>query len=287
MTATITASQVKELRDATQAGMMDAKKALVETNGDFDAAVKLLREKGIAKAGKLGDRGTTEGRVGYEQSGNAAALVLVGCNTDFVAINDDFGVLVSKVAHHVLEHKPATVEEMLEQEWVDGGTVENARSEASATTGENVVIAKIARLDAGDTGIVGHYLHGTGIGVIVEVEGPDNEAVQKFATDVAMHAAASAPQYTFRSQVPEAAIEAEREIYITQVADKPEAIRGKIAEGKINKWFGEIALVEQPWIFAKDRLGKDLTIEEYAAHVSKEIGATVKVRNFARFAVKG
>ena len=286
-TATITASMVKELREATQAGMMECKKVLTETGGDFDAALKLLRERGIAKAGKLGARETTEGRVGFAEAGSTAALVLVGCNTDFVARNDDFGAFVGRIAHHVLEHVPSTVDELLEQEWADGGTVENARSEESATTGENIVIAKIARLDAGSNGVIGSYLHGTGIGVLVDVEGPDNDAVRTFAQDVAMHAAAAAPQYTVRDEVPQEAIDNERDIYMKQVEDKPEAIRGKIADGKLSKWYGEVALVEQPWIFAKDRMGKELTIEEYAQTVAKEVGAPVKVRNFVRFAIKG
>jgi elongation factor Ts len=269
--------------------MMDAKKALVETNGDFDAAVKLLREKGIAKAGKLGERDATEGRVGIATNATAAALVEVGCNTDFVSRNEDFGRFVDKLAGHVLQHKTKTVEELLTQEWHDGGTVEDARAEAASSTGENVIITRIAYFDADGAdmhGVMGTYIHGTGIGVIVDVAGPDTEEVRTFATDVAMHAAAAAPQYLTRDEVPQDAIDAERDIYIKQVEDKPEAIRGKIAEGKINKWFGEIALVEQPWIFAKDRVGKDLTIEEYAQETAKKVGAPVHVRGFARFAIK-
>ena len=288
-TATITASQVKELREATQAGMMDCKKALAETNGDFDAAVTLLREKGIAKAGKLGARETTEGRVGYAGGEAGAALVKVGCNTDFVAKNDEFGAFVSKLAHHVLEHKPANVEEMLSQPWKDGGTVEEARAEASASTGENIVIAEIAHFerDFGAQGVIGHYLHGTGIGVLVDVEGPTGDDVEGYANDVAMHVAASSPQYLTRDEVPAEAIEAERSIFLKQVEDKPEQIRGKIADGKIDKWFSDVALVEQPWIFAKDRLGKDVTIEQYAGVTAEKVGAPVRVRRFVRFAVKG
>lgn len=287
MTAQITASQVKQLREATQAGMMDCKKALAETDGDFDAAVTLLREKGIAKAGKLGARETTEGRVAIATNGNAAALVQVGCNTDFVAKNDEFGAFVQQIAEHVLEHAPSSVEELLAQPWAAGGTVEDARTETSSSTGENVAIVDIARFDAGTDGVLGTYLHGTGIGVVVHVEGPDTEAVRTLATDVAMHAAASAPQYLTRDEVPQAAIDAERDIYVKQVEDKPEQIRGKIADGKIGKWFSEIALVEQGWIFAKDRLGKDVTIGEYAKMTGKDAGTDVAVRGFARFSVKG
>ena len=283
MTAQITASQVKQLRDATQAGMMDAKKALVETGGDFDAAVTLLREKGIAKAGKLGDRETTEGRVALETDGEVAALVLLGCNTDFVARNDDFGAFAQQVAHHVLTHSPTDVEHLLTQEWHDGGTVEEARTEASSSTGENVVIAKVARFDATGSGVLGTYLHGTGIGVVVDVEGPQTDEVRTFAQDVAMHAAAAAPQYLTRDEVPAEAVEAEKSIYKKQLEaeGKPAEMLDKIATGKLNKWYSEIALVEQNWIFAKDRVGKDLTIGDYA----KQVGATVK--GFARFSVKG
>ncbi|MCB0877878.1 MAG: elongation factor Ts [Thermoleophilia bacterium] len=287
MSATITAAQVKQLRDATQAGMMDAKKALVETGGDFDAAVTLLREKGIAKAGKLGDRETTEGRVALakavDETDEAAALVLVGCNTDFVAKNDDFGAFVQKVADHALRHKSTDVEHLLAQEWADGGTVEQARMEASSSTGENVEIAKVARFDATGSGVLGTYLHGTGIGVIVDVEGPATDEVMTFANDVAMHTAAAAPRYLTRDEVPQAEVDAERDIFVKQMEGdgKPEEIREKIATGKLNKWYSEIVLLEQNWIFAKDRVGKDLTIGDYA----KQVGATV--RGYARFAVKG
>jgi elongation factor Ts len=287
MTATITAAQVKELREATQAGMMDAKKALVETGGDFDAAVKLLREKGIAKAGKLGARDTTEGRVALakaiDETDEAAALVLVGCNTDFVAKNDDFGAFVQKVAEHALRHGSTDVEHLLAQEWADGGTVEEARMEASSSTGENIAIAKVARFDATGTGVLGTYLHGTGIGVIVDVEGPATDEVLTFANDVAMHVAAASPRFLTREEVPQADVDAERDIFVKQMEgdSKPDEIKAKIAEGKLNKWYSEIVLLEQGWIFAKDRVGKDLTIGEYA----KQTGATI--RGFARFGVKG
>jgi elongation factor Ts len=284
-TATITASQVKELRDATQAGMMDAKKALVETNGDFDAAVTLLREKGIAKAGKLGSRETTEGRVALAREGETAALVLLGCNTDFVAKNDDFGAFAQQVADHVLRHQPTDVEHLLTQEWHNGGTVEEARAETSSSTGENVVIAKIARFDATGTGVLGTYLHGTGIGVIVDVAGSATDEVHTFATDIAMHAAAAAPQYLTRDDVPQDAIDAEVSIFKKRLEaeGKPAEMLDKIATGQLNKWYGEIALVEQNWIFAKDRLGKDITVEGYA----KQTGDDVAVRSFVRFSVKG
>ena len=286
-TAQISASQVKQLRDATQAGMMDAKKALVETNGDFDAAVTLLREKGIVKAGKLGDRETTEGRVAIAGTDKGAALVQLGCNTDFVAKNDDFGAFATKLAHHVLEHKPSDVAELLTQPSGDG-TVEDARAETSSATGENVEIQKVAHFEhpAGGEGVIGMYLHGHGIGVLVDVEGPTNDDVTTFANDVAMHIAASSPQYLVRDEVPQDAIDAERSIFLKQVEDKPEAIRGKIADGKVDKWFSDVALVEQPWIFAKDRLGKDVTIAEYAAITAEKVGAPVRVRRFVRFAVK-
>jgi elongation factor Ts len=285
MSATITASQVKQLRDATQAGMMDAKKALVETNGDFDAAVTLLREKGIAKAGKLGARETTEGRVALAVEGETAALVLLGCNTDFVAKNDDFGAFAQQVADHVLRHQPTDVEHLLTQEWHNGGTVEEARAETSSSTGENVVIARIARYDATGTGVLGTYLHGTGIGVIVDVAGPATDEVRTFATDIAMHAAAASPQFLTRDEVPADAVEAEKAIYVKQLETegKPAEMLDKIATGKLNKWYSEIALVEQNWIFAKDRLGKDVTVEQYA----KQTGDDVAVRGFSRFSVKG
>lgn len=287
MTAQITASQVKQLRDATQAGMMDAKKALVETGGDFDAAVTLLREKGIAKAGKLGARETTEGRVAIAANHDAAALVLMGCNTDFVARNDDFGAFAQQIAEHVLANSPASVEELLTQEWHAGGTVEDARAETSSSTGENVTIVKIDRFTA-EGGVLGTYLHGTGIGVVVEVEGPHTDDVHTFANDVAMHAAAAAPQYLVRDEVPADAVEAEKAIYVKQLETegKPAEMLEKIATGKLNKWYSEIALTEQQWIFAKDRLGKDVSINEYAKLTGEKAGGDVRVRRFARYSVK-
>lgn len=282
-TVQITASQVKELREATQAGMMDAKKALVESEGDFDAAVMLLREKGIAKAGKLGGRETTEGRVALAQDANKAALVLLGCNTDFVAKNDDFGIFAQDVAQHVLEHKPSNLDDLLAQDWAKGGTVEDARTEASSSTGENVQIASIAYFDAGDSGVLGTYLHGTGIGVVVEAAGPDSDDVRTMVEDVAMHIAAATPRFLTRDDVPQSEVDAERALFVKQMEGdgKPEEIRAKIAEGKLNKWYSEIVLTEQNWIFAKDRVGKDLTIGDYA----KQVGSTI--RGYSRLSVKG
>lgn len=287
-TAQISASQVKQLRDATQAGMMDAKKALVETNGDFDAAVTLLREKGIAKAGKLGARETTEGRVALVTEGNVGAMVEVGCNTDFVAKNDEFGAFVDKIVQHVLKHAPADKDELLTQEWAGGGTVEDARAEASSSTGENIQVTRIARMEA-TGGVIGSYLHGTGIGVLVDVEGPDTEDVRTFAQDVAMHAAAAAPGFLTRDAVPADAVEAEKSIYMKQLETegKPAEMLEKIATGKLNKWYGEQVLPEQTWIFGKDRIGKDVTIAEYAKLTGEKAGAPVTIRGYARFSIKG
>lgn len=280
MTAQITASMVKELREATSAGMMDCKKALSETGGDFDAAVTLLREKGIARATKLSGREATEGRINVLVEGNVGVVVKMGCNTDFVARNDDFGTFVDSIARHIAKHDPADVDALLAQPWADGGTVEDARSATSAGTGENIVIAGFNRFDVAD-GILGTYLHGTGIGAMVDVEGPDTDEVRTFATDVAMHIAAARPQYLVRDEVPADAIEAERAIYIKQVEDKPEQIRGKIADGKLSKWYSDIVLTEQGWVFGKDRVGKDVTISEYADMVAKQAGGDVKIRRFA------
>lgn len=287
MTAQITASMVKELREATSAGMMDCKKALSETGGDFDAAVTLLREKGIARATKLSAREATEGRVSVLVDGNVGVVVKVGCNTDFVARNDDFGAFVDAIARHIATNDPADVDALLAQPWADGGTVEDARSTTSAGTGENVVISGFDRFELpnGD-GVIGSYQHGTGIGALVEVEGPDTDEVRGFATDVAMHIAAARPQYLTRDEVPADAIEAERAIYVKQVEDKPEQIRGKIADGKLEKWYGDIVLGEQTWVFGKDRVGKDVTISEYAKMTADKAGAPVTIRRFALQSLK-
>jgi elongation factor Ts len=285
VTTTISAAQVKQLREATSAGMMECKKVLAETGGDFDEAVKLLRERGQAQAAKLGGRATTEGAVGsYVDGDSLGVLVEIGCNTDFVARNDDFQKFVADIARHVADNSPSDVAELLSQPSPSGdGTVEDLRAQTSASTGENIEIRRFERYESTD-GVVGAYVHGGKIGVLVEVAGPTgNDDVRGLVRDVAMHAAAMAPEYVSKDQVPTDRVEAEREIFIKQAEDKPEAIRGKIADGKIQKWYSEVALLDQQWVKGKDVFGKDTTIDELRAKRAEELGQDLQIRRFTRF----
>ncbi len=201
-TAQITPAMVKALREKTGAGMMDCKKALAETGGDEAAAVTLLREKGMAAAGKLAGRATTEGRVETYTHGDGriGVMVEIGCNTDFVARNDDF---------------------------------------------------------------------------------------VNFARDIAMHIAAMAPRWVSRDEVPAELVEAERELYRKQVADKPEQVQDKITEGKLNKWYSEVCLLDQVWIRGKEKYDRDLTIEELRTEIVQTTGENVEIRRFERFELGG
>lgn len=195
--AEITATMVKALREQTNAGMMDCKRVLVETGGDHDAAVKLLRERGMAQASKLAGRATTEGRIeSYIHGGKIGVMVEVGCNTDFVSRNDEF---------------------------------------------------------------------------------------QGFCRDLAMHVAAASPRWLNRDVVPAAMVEGELAIFRKQAEDKPEVVREKIAQGKLDKWFSEVVLLEQPYIRGKELFGKDTTVEQWRAQLAATTGENVEIRRFERW----
>ena len=284
MTTTITAGMVKELREATSAGMMDCKRVLEETGGDIEEATRLLRERGIAKAGKLAGRATTEGRVEGFADGKVGVLVEVGCNTDFVSKNDDFVAFTRELAQLVAEQAPADVDALLALPKGDG-TVEDWRTNMSSTTGENVEIRRFERYEAGADGRVESYIHGGKIGVLVELAGPgaNSEAAGGFAKELAMHAAAMSPKYLTSDEIPAADIEAEKQIYIAQAADKPENIREKIAEGKLGAWFKEVSLLHQLWVKGKDVFGKDTSIDEWRKNVAKDAGGDIEIRRFTRY----
>ena len=239
MTA-IAATLVKELRDLTGAGMMDAKRALVETGGDIEAAQKLLREKGLGQAAKRAGRETTEGKVGYTLSGDAkqGAIVALGCETDFVANSDDFQAFAEKAL------------KLVDAEGVDAlAQLEDERVDLVATLGENITVVGAARFEAVDGGLIAGYAHppANKLGTLVQVRGADAE-LGRF---VAMHIAASAPQWVSREDVPEDVVAAEREIYANsdEVNSKPEQAREKIVDGMLNKrFFAARVLTEQPWI---------------------------------------
>ena len=267
----ISAKLVKELREKTGAGMMDCKKALVETDGDIDKAIDYLRENGIAKAAKKADRIAAEGVVYITSEGNEAVIVEINSETDFVARNESFQELVKTIASHILNTKPASVEELYESE-VDGESVTSLMNNAVATIGEKLSIRRFAVETKTDNGAFGQYMHmGGRIGVLTVVEGTTDENVAK---DVAMHAAALNPKYVSRDQVDPAELDHEREVLRQQALNegKPEKIVDKMVEGRIRKYLEEICIVDQP--FVKD---SDQTVQQYLD--TKD----AKLVNFDRF----
>lgn len=267
----ISAKLVKELRDKTGAGMMDCKKALVETDGDIDKAIDYLRENGIAKAAKKADRIAAEGAVYIAAEGNEAVIVEINAETDFVARNETFQELVKKIASHILATKPADVEALYNSE-IDGETVTSIMNNAVATIGENLNIRRFAVETKTDNDTFGQYMHmGGRIGVLTVVEGTTDETIAK---DVAMHAAALNPKYVSRDQVDQAELDHEREVLRQQALNegKPEKIVDKMVEGRIRKYLEEICIVDQP--FVKD---SDQTVQQYLD--SKK----ASIRSFVRY----
>jgi elongation factor Ts len=239
--AEISAAQVKELRERTGAGMMDCKRALEETKGDIDEAAKLLREKGIAQAAKRAGRETTEGRVALDIEETIAGMVAVGCETEPVSNNLEFGIFVERVLDAVEKHGPAGVEEL-----------EDERVELTTKLGENIVVQDVVRFEAEDGEVFAGYVHppANKIGVLIHGKGDEYVAYQ-----LAQHIAWTRPLYLTRDEVPQAEIDAEREIYSKQpdVANKPAEVQGKIVEGKVQKWIAEITLEDQEWIHDSKR----------------------------------
>ncbi|MDD6597606.1 translation elongation factor Ts [Anaerovibrio sp.] len=265
--AQITAALVKELREITGAGMMDCKKALVECEGDKDKAIDYLREKGIAKAAKKAGRIASEGVVAAASDGSTACIVEVNSETDFVAKNENFQNLVKKIAEHIVATKPADMDALNASE-LDGKTVAEVMTEAVASIGEKLSLRRFEVYTSED-GKLATYIHmGGKIGVIVELSGGADE----LGKDVAMQIAAAKPQCIGRDDVDADALAHEREVLRKQALEegKPEKIVEKMVDGRINKYYKEVCLVEQE--FVKD---SDKTI--------KDILGGVEVRRFARF----
>jgi elongation factor Ts len=266
--AEITASMVKELREATGLGMMECKKALVETNGDAKAAEELLRIKSGAKASKAASRVTAEGVIGsyLAADGKVGAVAEVNCETDFVAKNDDFMAFAKNVAETVAKNDPADIDALLGMKLANGvGSVEEDRKALVMKLGENLTVRRVERYET-TTGQLATYLHGNKIGVMVNYEGGD-EALGK---DLAMHIAASKPKSVDASGVNPEDIETERRIAIEKAKEsgKPEAMLEKIAEGTVQKFLKEVTLLGQVFVKAED--GKQ-TIEQ----LLKSKGASV------------
>jgi elongation factor Ts len=261
----IPARLVKELRDQTGAGMMECKRALQEAEGDLEAARQLLRERGIAQAGKRADRATTEGTVLTQTSDGSGAIVAVGCETEPVSKNEEFAAFAERVLELVAADGPEAA-----------ANLEAERVELVAKLGENIEVRGASRMRAADGEVVAEYVHPPArkIGVLVRAE-----ASEELARMLAMHIAASRPQFRSREEVPEDEIERERAIYekLPDVEAKPEHIRPQIVEGMITKrFFAENVLLDQPWIH-----DPSLTVGKALA----ERGA--KVREFARLSVAG
>ncbi len=265
----VTAALVKELRERTGAGMMECKKALVETNGDMDAAIELLRKSGLAKADKKAGRVAAEGKIVEAQAGGNAVLVEINSETDFVAKDENFAAFADKVAQAALALDSDDVEALKAAD-LDGQTVEEARQALVAKIGENVQVRRLTRIDS--AGTLGSYVHGGRIGVLVELEGGDEE----LARDLAMHVAALSPAYATADDVPADVLAKEKEILVAQAQDsgKPAEIIEKMVEGRLRKYLAEITLVGQP--FVKDG---DVTVGK----LLEQKGASVK--GFSRLAV--
>lgn len=268
-----TAKDVMALRERTGAGMMDCKKALTACDGDAEKAVDFLREKGLAAAAKKAGRIAAEGLVGDYVSADrkVGVIVEVNCETDFVAKTDDFKAFVAAIAKQVAEKNPATVEELLEQPYVDdpSETINTLLNAAVAKIGEKISIRRFARAE----GIVDTYVHlGGKIGVLVDVEG---EADATALHDVSMQIAAAKPSCISREDVDQADLEKEKEILRAQALNepkpKPEAIIEKMVNGRIEKYYKEVCLIEQPFVKEPD------------ISVKQMIGSKFKVLSFTRF----
>lgn len=267
----ISAALVKELRERTGAGMMECKKALVESSGNIEAAIELMRKQGQVKAAKKAGRVAAEGLIVIQQDANYAAMTEVNCETDFVAKGDDFKGFCQKLASLILRQRPANMEALLATPFEDGRTVEQTRLDLIGKIGENINVRRFAMMDSAD-GVLNVYLHGTRIGVIVKTQ----NATPELAKDIAMHIAASRPLCVTPDQVPADLVAKEKEIYTAQAAtsNKPANIIEKMVEGRIKKFLGEVSLLGQP--FVKD---PDLTVEKLLATKS------AKVIAFERFEV--
>ena len=263
--AQIKAAQVKELRDKVGVGMMDAKKALVEAEGDMDKAIDILREKGMATAAKKADRISAEGLTYVHVDGNTAAVVEVNSETDYVSKNEQFQQLVKDIAVAIVENKPATVEEAKEVKLATGETIGATITTAIQTIGENINLRRFELVEKEDNQTFGPYEHmGGRISVLTLIEG----AGEDVARDVAMHVAALNPNYLNRDEVPQEVRDHELNILTEQAKNegKPENIVEKMVIGRLNKWLGEISLVDQP--FVKDG---DISVQKHLENNGAEI----------------
>ncbi len=281
-----TAADVKALREMTGVGMMDCKKALTESNGDMDAAVVYLREKGLAAAEKKASRIAAEGMVYANVYPNGVGVVVeVNSETDFVAKNDAFQKFVADVASVIAEKNPADVDALMELPYPEGGTVADAQRDKVLVIGENIKVRRFVRYEGGTTVA---YVHAGGkVGVLVgmELEGIAPEAVQELGADIAMQACAMSPRFLDRSEVDAATLEKEREILLVQAKTenekaakpKPDAIIEKMVEGRMSKFYAESCLMEQEFV-----KGDKISVQKHVEEVAKSLGGKITVNRFVR-----
>ena len=279
--ANITAKDVSTLRERTGVGMMDCKKALVEAEGDFEKAIVILREKGLATQAKKAGRIAAEGLVIAAVEGNAGAIVEVNSETDFVANTDDFKNFVNLVCKTVIEANPADVDALKATKTSTGRTVEEELQELFLKIRENIQIRRFARLE----GTLVSYVHGGGrIGVLVKLDTDLGEKALVCGKDVALQVASMNAPYLDRDHVPAEVLEGEKKIMLAQMAEdpkmknKPEQVLAKIVDGKIGKYYSENCLVDQEFI--KDG---DLTVGKYVEKCAKELGGSIKVAEYVRY----
>lgn len=280
--AEITAALIKELRDRTDCGMMDAKRALQENGGDIEKAIEALRKKGEVKQAKTAGRNTQEGRVGIAQAGGVAAMVELRCETDFTARNDQFVALADGIARSIAAAEGAPTELALAG---GSGKVAEAITALVAKTGENMQIGRHARLKAANPGFFGVYLHNDNkLGVLVAIAGSDgsSEAEKTLAKDLAMHAAANNPLGMVQADISADLVAKEKEIAIelAKQSGKPANIVEKIAEGRMQAFFKERTFLAQP--FVKD---PSVSVEQHIAIVGKSLGKTLKLEAYSRIKV--
>jgi len=279
-----TAKDVAELRKQTGCGMMDCKKALTETDGDFEAAVKYLREKGMAATAKKADRIAAEGLVDVMTIDNTTAIVEVNSETDFVAKNASFKEFVQDILKCIIANKPADVEALLASNYVVGeGTVADALAEKTYKIGEKLSIRRFAIVE----GVVSTYVHGlgaTGVVVSFETDVADKEGFAECAKNVALQTAAMEVKYLDRESVPASVLADEEAILINQMkedpkmAGKPESVLANIVKGRLGKFYSNNCLLEQSYV--KD---DSLTVSKYVASVAKELGGNIKVTGYIRY----
>lgn len=276
----ITAQMVKELRDKTGAGMMDAKKALVETDGDMEKAMDVLRQKGMASADKKMGRIAAEGTIATSIQDDCGAMVEVNCETDFVAKNEDFKALTANLAEFVAKSNPKDVDALLASTCPDcGKVISEIIKEKIASIGEKITFRRFVRYE----GNTASYVHNGKIGVLIKTDKKDEELMN----DICLHIASSAPEFISRAEIPQSVIDHETEIEMGKedLQKKPEAIRAKIVEGRVNKLMASRVLLEQPFIKNPDvTVGQliegKLTIEKFSRYMLGE-GLEKRSENFA------